>query len=327
VSSTWTSRSRLLSRILILLHDVRSMASRNRRDAILLTAFASLVWGTSFPGTKWGLDFIGNDVIFLWLRFIVATAITLAVVLVLRKLSMDIFRNPVIWLIGAFNATGFVLQYVGLTITTASKTALLVDINVVAVAIISYFALRERLGRSQVVGVAIGMVGVFFLTLNKDLVFDTDQLIGDVIVYTAGWSWAFFIILNKKMLVKHNGVEISSAAITTCMVWLTIPTVYLVMTGGGDFSIDPLGWVAVAYLGIFCTSVATLLWALGLEGVSGTESATIMLIEVVTALILAIGLLGETMSAAAAFGGGLVMLAIFLVAGTGAGEKEPVKSV
>ncbi len=303
------------------------MASRDRKDAILLTVFASLIWGTSFPGTKWGLDFIGNDVLFLWMRFVVATAITLAVVLYLRKLSLHIFRDPVIWLIGAFNAAGFIMQYIGLTITTASKTALLVDINVVAVAIISYFALRERLGRSQVAGVVIGMAGVFFLTLNKDLVFDPDQLVGDIIVYAAGWSWAFFIILNKKMLVRHNGVEISSAAITTCMVWLTIPTVYLLATGGGDFSIEPWGWAAIVYLGLFCTSIATLLWALGLEGVSGTESATIMLIEVVTALILAIGLLSETMSIAAAFGGALVMLAIFLVAGTGAGEKEPVKSV
>ena len=303
------------------------MASRNRTDAVLLTVFASLIWGTSFPGTKWGLDFIGNDVLFLWLRFVVATAITLAVVLYLNKLSLHIFRDPIIWLIGGFNAVGFAFQYVGLTITTASKTALLVDINVVAVAIISYFAFRERLGRSQVAGVAIGMLGVFFLTLNDELVFDPDQLVGDVIVYLAGWSWAFFIILNKKMLVKHNGVEISSAAIATCMVWLTVPTAYLLATGGGDFTVEPLGWVAIAYLGLFCTSIATLLWALGLEGVSGTESATIMLIEVVTALILAIGLLGESMSLAAAFGGALVMLAIFLVAGTGAGEKEPVKSV
>jgi len=303
------------------------MATRNRTNAILLTVFASLVWGTSFPGTKWGLDFIGNDVLFLWLRFIVATAITLAVVLYLRRLSLGIFRNPIIWLIGGFNAVGFVMQYVGLTITTASKTALLVDINVVAVAIISYFAFRERLGRSQIVGVVIGMLGVFFLTLNKDLVFDSEQLIGDVIVYVAGWSWAFFIILTKKLLDKHNGIEISSAAIATCMAWLTIPTVYLLVTGGGDFSVEPLGWVAIAYLGLFCTSIATLLWALGLEGVSGTESATIMLIEVVTALILAIGLLGESMSLAATFGGALVMLAIFLVAGTGAGEREPVKSV
>lgn len=303
------------------------MASRDRRDAVLLTVFASLIWGTSFPGTKWGLEFIGNDVLFLWLRFVVATVITLSVVLFLRRLSISIFRDPVIWLIGGFNALGFVFQYVGLTITTSSKTALLVDINVVAVAIISYFSLKERLGRSQVAGIVIGMVGVFLLTLNKDLVFDVDQIVGDIIVYAAGWSWAFFIILNKKMLAKHNGVEISSAAITTCMAWLTLPVMYLLATSGGDFTIEPLGWTMVIYLGLFCTSIATLLWALGLEGVSGTESATIMLVEVVTALVLSIGLLGEFLSAAAAFGGALVLIAIYLVAGTGSGEKEPVKSV
>jgi drug/metabolite transporter (DMT)-like permease len=82
----------------------------------------------------------------------------------------------------------------------------------------------------------------------------------------------------------------------------------------------------ILYLGLFCTSIATLLWAMGLEGVSATASATIMLIEVLTALTLSIGVLGETMSVAAAFGGVLVLLAIFLVAGTGIGEKEPIKS-
>jgi drug/metabolite transporter (DMT)-like permease len=47
---------------------------------------------------------------------------------------------------------------------------------------------------------------------------------------------------------------------------------------------------------------------------------------VLTALALSIFLLSETMSVAATFGGVLVLLAIFLVAGTGIGEKEPVKS-
>lgn len=301
------------------------MASRDRRNAIYLTVLASLVWGTSFPGTKLGLDYVGNDVFFLWLRFAAACVITLSVVLYLGKMSLSIFRNPMIWMIGGFNAAGFLLQYVGLTITTASKTALLVDINVVAVAILSYFYFRERLGRTQVAGIVCGTVGVFFLTLNKDLVFDPDQILGDVMVYVAGWSWAFFIIFNKKMLDKHTGIEISSAAITSCAIWLTIPTGYLLATGA-DFSIQVEGYAFVLYLGLFCTSIATLLWALGLEGVSATASATIMLVEVLTALAISILVLKETMSSAAAFGGLLVMMSIFLVAGTGGGEKAPVKS-
>jgi len=301
------------------------MVARDRRNAIMLTVMASLIWGTSFPGTKAGLEHAGNDVFFLWLRFVVAIVITLPVVVYLRKMSLSIFKHPVIWLIGGFNAAGFIMQYVGLTITTASKTALLVDINVVGVAVLSYFIFKERLGKMQAAGIVCGTIGVFFLTLNKDLVFDQDQVLGDVMVYLAGWSWAFFIVFNKKMLGKYNGVEISSAAIATCTVWLTLPTMYLGFSGA-DFAIETTGWAFVLYLGLFCTSIATLLWALGLEGVSATASATIMLVEVLTALAISIFWLHETMSTAAAFGSLLVLSAIYLVAGTGSGEKEPVKS-
>jgi drug/metabolite transporter (DMT)-like permease len=301
------------------------MAARERGNAILLTVVASLLWGTSFPGTKWGLGYVGNDVFFLWLRFLIATAVTLSVVLFFRKMSLSIFRNPVIWLIGAFNAGGFLMQYVGLTITTASKTSLLVDINVVAVAIISFFVFRERLGKLQVSGIMLGCLGILLLTLNDELVFDVNQLPGDIIVFMAGWSWAFFIVLNKKLLDKHTGIELSSAAIVTCLVWLTLPTGYLFLTGA-DFSVQTNGWAAIVYLGLACTSAAILLWALGLEGVSATASATIMLIEVLTALAISFTLLNETMSAAAALGAALVLAAIYLVAATGSGEKEELKS-
>src|SRR4030065_2782342 len=56
------------------------MHKRERNSAITLTVLASLIWGTSFPGAKWGLGFVGNDVFFLLLRFVVACAITLSVV-------------------------------------------------------------------------------------------------------------------------------------------------------------------------------------------------------------------------------------------------------
>ncbi len=268
---------------------------------------------------------MGNDVLFLWLRFLIASAITLTVVLLLKRFRFSVLKNPMIWVIGGFNAAGFVMQYVGLTITNASKTALLVDINVVAVAIISYFAFRERLGKWQLGGILVGSVGVVLITLNKELAFDMAQLPGDIIVYIAGWSWAFFIIFSKKMLENHSGIEVSSAAILTCTIWLAVPMGYLALTGA-DFSVSPLGWVGAAYLALFCTTMATLLWAMGLEGVSATASATIMLVEVITALVIAVLLLKETMSTAAVIGGGFVLVAIVLVAGTNGGEKEEIKA-
>jgi len=288
------------------------------RSGVLLTVLASLIWGTSFPGIEWGLDHSGNDIFSLWLRFLVATAVTLTIVLYLKKFTFSVLREPIIWIIGALNTVGFILQYVGQTYTNASKTSLLVDINVVAVAIISYFVFSERLNRKQLGGVMLGMFGVVLVayssaTAEEGLSFKTGEFLGDMLVYIAGWSWAFFIVVSKKTLARHSPIEISSGAITVCML-LLIPAVMCVSLTGADLSIDPTGWLAALYLGVFCTSIAILLWAMGLEGVSATASATIMLIEVVTALAISFTFLHETLSDTAIIGAVCVLAAIYLVA-------------
>jgi len=294
------------------------MASRDMRSGVVLTVLASLIWGTSFPGIEWGLDHVGNDIFFLWLRFVIASAVTLTVVLYLKKFSLSVLKEPVIWVIGGLNTAGFVLQYVGQTYTNASKTSLLVDINIVAVAIISYFAFRERLNRTQLGGVVLGTFGVVLVASSSaasgdGLSFTTSELFGDVLVYIAGWSWAFFIVTSKKTLARHSAIEISSGAITVCMLLLIPVVAYLSMTGA-DMTIEPIGWLAAAYLGVMCTSVAILLWAMGLEGVSATASATIMLIEVVTALAISYMFLAERLSDVAVVGAVCVLAAIYLVA-------------
>lgn len=297
------------------------------RHGVYLTLLASLIWGTSFPGAEWGLRYVGNDVLFLWLRFLVASVVTLSVVLLVGKFSFSVMKEPVIWLIGGFNAAGFILQYVGLVYTTASKTALLVDINVVAVAIVSYFAFRERLSRPQLLGVVVGSLGVVLVTSDKGLSFSSSELLGDILAYLAGWSWAFFIVLSKKTLARRTAVEISSGAIASCTLFLAPVVAYLALTDNADLAVGLNGWLAAVYLGVFCTSVATLLWAMGLEGVSATASATIMLVEVVTALVIAFALLDESLRLTAAVGAACVLAAIYLVSASEPAETTKVKPI
>ncbi|MEM4277019.1 MAG: DMT family transporter [Thermoplasmata archaeon] len=303
------------------------MPQRDLRHGVYLTLLASLIWGTSFPGAEWGLRYVGNDVLFLWLRFLVASVVTLSVVLLVGKFSFSVMKEPVIWLIGGFNAAGFILQYVGLVYTTASKTALLVDINVVAVAIVSYFAFRERLSRPQLLGVVVGSLGVVLVTSDKGLSFSSSELLGDILAYLAGWSWAFFIVLSKKTLARRTAVEISSGAIASCTLFLAPVVAYLALTDNADLAVGLNGWLAAVYLGVFCTSVATLLWAMGLEGVSATASATIMLVEVVTALVIAFALLDESLRLTAAVGAACVLAAIYLVSASEPAETAKVKPI
>ena len=294
------------------------MDRRGYSSAIMLTVFASLIWGTSFPAVKWGLGYVGNDVFFLWLRFVVAAVVTLSIVLWLKRFSFSVLRRPIVWLIGGVNVAAFITQYVGLNYTTASKTALLVDINVVAVAIISYFVFSERIGAKKACGIALGIAGVVLITGDGGFSFDRSEFIGDLLVYGCGWLWAFFIILNKKMLAHYSAVELSSSTIVTSVVWLLIPVTYLYLAGA-DFTVEAPAWVAIIYLGVVCTSVAILLWAMGLEGVSATSSATIMLLEIVTALVISMSLLEESLRPIAAIGAALVLVSVYLVA---SGDKR-----
>lgn len=301
------------------------MPPRDRRNAVLLTTFASLIWGTSFPGVKWGLGYVGNDILFLWLRFLVASAATLAIVLMLKRFSFGVLRDPWIWLVGVLNAGSFIAQYVGLTLTSASKTALLVDINVIAVAIVSFFVFRERLNKVQTIGILTGVAGIVLLTADGGMSFGEDEFLGDMVVYLSGWGWAFFIVLNKKLLSRYSAIEVSTAAIVTSAVWLVAPVSYLGLSGA-DFTIEPMAWAAIVYLGIACTSVATLLWAMGLEGVSATASATIMLLEIITALVISISLLHESLEQLAVMGAVLVLAAIYLVSSSGHEGETPAVS-
>jgi drug/metabolite transporter (DMT)-like permease len=296
------------------------MPPRDKGNAIFLTVIASLIWGTSFPGVKWGLAYAGNDVYFLWLRFVVASILTMSIVILLKRFSLSVLRNPWIWLVGAFNAGSFIAQYVGLTMTTASKTALLVDINVIAVAIVSFFVFRERLGNVQRIGIVAGTLGIILLTVEGGVSFSENEFLGDIVVYLAGWGWAFFIVLNKKLLSRYTAIEVSSAAIATSTVWLLLPVAYLGYSGA-DFTIEANAWFALIYLGVFCTSIATLLWAMGLEGVSATASATIMLLEIITALLISIALLEESLRFLAMVGAALVLIAVYMVA-SGSGPEE-----
>ena len=289
------------------------MAAPTHSKAVLFTILASLIWGTSFPGVKWGLGYVGNDVFFLWLRFAVASVATLSIVLWLKRFSFSILLRPEIWFVGGLNAAAFVTQYIGLVYTTASKTALLVDINVVAVAIISYFVFAERIGRRQAFGIVTGITGIVLLTSDGGISFERSEFVGDLMVYACGWLWAFFIVYNKKLLSRYNAVELSSSVVVTSTVWLVIPVVYLFISGA-DFTIETPAWGALVYLGVVCTSAALLLWAMGLEGVSATSSATIMLLEIITALAISIVLLEESLRTVAAVGAVLVLAAIYLVA-------------
>ena len=87
-----------------------------------------------------------------------------------------------------------------------------------------------------------------------------------------------------------------------------VPLPSLGPTPGGILQIDPgSAFLALVYLGIFCTLGAGFLWNWGLNRVSGGISGIFMAVEPLVGVLLAVTLLGEPFTIATAAGTSLVL--------------------
>ena len=281
-----------------------------------ITLLAAAFWGTSFIVVELGLEII-NPFWFAQLRFLVAALGALLVVVVLRKrIERKLILSHWIWLLGLFNALGFFGQFVGQTMTNATKTALLINLNLVTVALLSMVIIGEHFSKKKGFAVLVSIFGVFLLTTNGDLSqLTSGEFIGDMFALAGGFSWAFYIVTNKKVVSQP---EIDIVTLTACvMLTTTILMIPITLIFGG-ISLDVLsigfeGAQFVIYLGIFCNVIPFLLWTYGLRRLPATASTLLLLAEVFVAAILAMLILGEFLTLIGLVGGGFIVLAIIII--------------
>src|SRR3989442_15860292 len=98
-------------------------APRSRDYGLVL--LASVLWGTSFPGSKLTVGTV--DPLFLtFARMGLGALLGVVVLAGMRRLDLRGFREPLVWGLGAINAVGFGLQNEGDPLQTRKKHGLLV---------------------------------------------------------------------------------------------------------------------------------------------------------------------------------------------------------
>ena len=284
------------------------MASQ-RRDYVLIL-LASVLWGTSFPGSKLTVGTV--DPLFLtFARMAIGALVGMAVLAAMRRLDFRVFRQPLVWALGAINAIGFELQNEGILLTTASKTALLVNVNVVIIPVLMVLFFQERMTRLKVTGILIGTFGVVVVATRLDPAsLSGGQFAGDVLVFVAGLVWAFYNV-GPKRIVDRGGdyVALAAGMLATTALLAAIPLFFV----GWPLPTSGNGWLGIAYLGLVPTFAPLMLYVATLRTISPTVSGLLILLEVVVAAILSFVLLQESLSAYTVAGGALILLGAFVV--------------
>ena len=286
----------------------------SNNSAIALLVITSVLWGSSFVAIKIGLTFV-DAYDFAFLRLAV-TAGTLFIVLVTRgTFRSKALKEPAIWALGLLSGMGYLLQFLGLEYTTAAKTALLIDLNVIVVAILSWRIFAESFGLRKQLGVILGVVGAALITTNGDLSsLAQGELKGDFLAFISGLLFALFIVLHKRLQMQRdrNVIEMSSVVMLATAIVLFPAALFL---GGLNMrSISVEGWAWVAFTAIVCTVMPYALWISALKAVTATIASVVGLLEIVTAMVLSTVLLGESYATATLLGAILVLVSILAVA-------------
>jgi drug/metabolite transporter (DMT)-like permease len=280
-----------------------------RNKAIALTLLSSLLWGSSFVVAGYGID-KADPVVFLVLRFVIAAPIAALVWPWRRAL-----RNRTVWTLAAFNAAAFVLQYAALGYTSVTNVALLISMDLVFVSAASVHFLGERATWRLGASLGLGLAGVAVVELGYGG-FDLSEraLWGDMLALGAAVSWTVYIVLSKKALSGADPLSAEELTAGVCMA-TTLPLLFLLPFADFSHSTDwPTVLALSAYLAMFTTILAYVLWYKGLEKLPASTTSVLLLMEIGFAAVLAFVFLGDRVGAWTVVGGVLICSAAVLAA-------------
>jgi len=271
---------------------------------------AGIIWGSSFVTSKVGVEHM-DPVLFSLLRYVFATLAIVPILFFFKHFDRSVMKNPVVIGVAILNTLAINMQNIGMTMTTATNAVLLIDINVVYIAILAVFVLKERMTNRLLIGLAVALVGVFITSTDGDISsLGGGSMSGNLLCLGAGLTWAFYVVYLTKYL--KSGAALVSATFGM-IIWTTIVQIPITLLSAPDMSVDGMGWAMAIYTGVFCTVVAFTLYSYGLRYLGATMTSVALLIEIVFGMVFSIIFLGEIPSAGTAVGGLFILIAVVLI--------------
>ena len=245
----------------------------------MLLILVSFVWAGSFivvDITTKEMDPIDLG----FLRFLIATPLMILIV-VLRKKPLLLPKKELPWLV-VLGLTGvtllYLFQFLGIHFTNAPTASVLINTNVIFIAILSGFFLQETLTRKRVAGIILSFIGVFvimFSDISKQaLTFDNLFLIGGILMLLSAFCWALYSFVGKRLLKTYDEFVITTYAFGFGTL-LYIPFVILHL--GPVLQQTSLnGWLAVLYLALTCSLFGYLGWYYALKHIDASKAAVFL---------------------------------------------------
>jgi drug/metabolite transporter (DMT)-like permease len=296
----------------------RGSAGAGRGNAFVALALANTLWAGTYTAGKIALREL-SPVELNALRFLLATLILApALVRGWRRIPRDratlLTLAQLVFFGWILNKT---LEYVGLNLSTASDTALLISTESLFTALLAWTLLRERVRPAGVTSLAVGLLGAYLIvergfapTLGGSG--GTARVVGDLLIVTSLAVEATYTVRGKSAVASMPLLLFTAVTIAGSLIfWLPAGAVNVLQSGWPRLSLA--GWLGVLYMAAIATVTSYWLWFRGLRAVEGSAAAPLLFIQPLVGAALAVWLLHDALSWATLLGGALIGVSLLLV--------------
>ena len=281
-----------------------------RRAAEAALVLNTIVWGATFVLVKSALLHV-SPLLFLALRFSLAT---LALLAVFRGAAWPTGEGRRSWravgagaLAGVFLFSGYLLQTLGLRLTTAPRSAFLTGLTSIAVPLLAALVYRVRPQISEVAGVVVATAGLGLMTLKGAA---GSMSLGDLLTLLCAFGFAAYIVALGHFT-GHMSFELLSVAQVGVAALLSLSLFWWVESPRVEWR-PAVVW-AILITGLLATALAFTIQAWAQQYTSSTRTALIYMLEPVVAWITSYCIAGEGLSGRAAAGAALILGGVVLV--------------
>jgi drug/metabolite transporter (DMT)-like permease len=265
-----------------------------------------MIWGWTFVATKILVAELGPVEIYA-MRLAIGLPFLTAILLV-RRARLGFTRRDArpLFAGGVILTIHMLIQITGLMTTTATNTGWIISVSPLALAVLSYVFLRERIRRGAVAGIAVATIGILLLVSRGRLTgLEWLRSTGDWLALTSAFTWATYTVVTRDLVRRRDPLAVTFGA---CAAVLALAS--------GDFAnlrtLSPRAIAALLYLAIPGLVIGQWFWQAGVRSLGATRAGIYLYLEPLSTLALAVPLLGEPFGPIVAIGGGLVLLGVYL---------------
>jgi len=283
-----------------------------RTDVLMLLTV--LFWAVNFSLLKIVFR-IMDPLVFNGFRMVLASVL-LVVICFLSGESLRTDRAQFWKLVGLgiIGNTFFqILFMLGLDLTTASNSSIIVALTPVTIAMLSSFLKHERVHTAAWGGIIISFAGLYLVISSQYgmVRFSRLNLMGDIMILAATILWALYTVFSWPLLDRYSPLKLT----TTTMVYGTVFYIPFCLKGVLQTNISELpldAWAILGYSGVFSLVIPYIVWYASVKRIGNSKTAIYDNLIPVLTILFAYFMIGERITVIQAIGAFVIFGGVYL---------------